>query len=44
LEEISRLSGVEISEIGEVEAGTGVHLLDENGIAIAVPRSGFTHF
>jgi thiamine-monophosphate kinase len=44
LEEISRLSGVELSEIGEVEAGTGAHLLDEKGNAITIPRAGFTHF
>jgi thiamine-monophosphate kinase len=44
LEELSRTSGVAISEIGRVEAGSGVHLLDEKGKPIPVPRAGFTHF
>jgi thiamine-monophosphate kinase len=44
IEEASRSSGVMISEIGRVNAGSGVHLLDERGKPIAVPRAGFTHF
>jgi thiamine-monophosphate kinase len=44
LEELSRTSGVAISEIGRVEAGSGVHLLDQRGKEIPVPRTGFTHF
>jgi thiamine-monophosphate kinase len=44
VEELSRTSGVAITEIGRVEAGTGAHLLDEKGKPIAVPRAGFTHF
>jgi len=42
--ELSRTSGVAITEIGRVEAGGGAHLLDERGKPIAVPRAGFTHF
>jgi len=44
IEELSRSSGVPITEIGRVEAGSGAHLLDEKGKPIAVPRAGFTHF
>lgn len=44
LEELSRTSGVAITEIGRVEGGSGVHLLDDKGKAIAVPRTGYTHF
>jgi thiamine-monophosphate kinase len=44
LEELSRTSGVAIAEIGRVEAGTGVHLLDDKGKAIPVSRAGFSHF
>jgi len=44
LEELSRVSGVAISEIGRVDAGSGVQLLDDKGKPIAVPRAGYTHF
>jgi thiamine-monophosphate kinase len=44
VEEVSRASGVTMTEIGRVEAGSGVHFLDERGKPIAVPRAGFTHF
>jgi thiamine-monophosphate kinase len=44
VEELSRTSGVAITEIGRVEAGTGAHLLDDKGKAIPVTRAGFTHF
>jgi thiamine-monophosphate kinase len=44
LEELSRASGVAISEIGRVDAGSGVQLLDDKGKPIAVPRAGYTHF
>jgi thiamine-monophosphate kinase len=44
VEELSRTSGVAVTEIGRVEAGTGAHLLDDKGKPIAVPRAGFTHF
>jgi thiamine-monophosphate kinase len=42
--ELSRTSGVAITEVGRVEAGSGAYLLDERGRPIAVPRPGFTHF
>jgi thiamine-monophosphate kinase len=44
VEELSRTSGVAITEIGRVEAGNGVHLLDDKGKPISVPRTGYTHF
>jgi thiamine-monophosphate kinase len=44
LEDLSRISGVEISEIGRVDAGSGVHLLDDKGKPINVARGGYTHF
>lgn len=37
-------AGVEISEIGYVEAGKGVALLDAKGQAMTVGRAGWTHF
>jgi thiamine-monophosphate kinase len=44
IEEVSQTSGVAISEIGRVEAGSGIRLLDGRGKPIVVPRAGFTHF
>ena len=44
IQELSRSSGVAINEIGRVEGGSGVHLLDERGKSIPVTRAGFTHF
>jgi thiamine-monophosphate kinase len=40
----ARASGVAVSEIGRVEPGAGVGLIDEAGRAIAVDRPGFIHF
>lgn len=37
-------AGVAISEIGRVEAGKGVALLDAKGQAMKVGRAGWTHF
>lgn len=37
-------SGTPVHEIGVVEAGEGVTLLDETGAPIAIARGGFTHF
>lgn len=37
-------AGVPVTEIGRVEAGKGVVLLDETGAEIPVSRSGYTHF
>lgn len=36
--------GVPVTEIGRVQAGAGVVLLDENGREIPVTRAGYTHF
>jgi len=36
--------GVRVTEIGRVEAGRGVVLLDDTGAEIAVARAGYTHF
>ena len=36
--------GVTVHEIGWVEEGSGVVLLDEKGVSISVARPGFTHF
>jgi hypothetical protein len=44
IEEVSHTSAVAISEIGRVEAGSGLHLLDKHRKPMAVPRAGFTHF
>jgi len=40
----ARAAGVAISEIGWVEARSGLALLDERGEEIPVSRRGFTHF
>src|SRR5882672_5109177 len=40
----ARAAGVVVQEIGRVEAGAGVELIDEAGRAITVDRPGFTHF
>ena len=37
-------AGVPVHEIGRVEKGEGVALLDEKGDPIAIARPGFTHF
>ena len=42
--EAARAAGVAVSEIGRVEPGAGVALLDEAGQPLAVTRGGFTHF
>jgi len=40
----ARAAGVPVKEIGRVEPGAGVELIDEGGRAIEVDRPGFTHF
>ncbi len=40
----AKAAGVTVSEIGRVEAGSGVVLLDQRGQEIPVSRRGFTHF
>ncbi|MBU6444641.1 MAG: thiamine-phosphate kinase [Alphaproteobacteria bacterium] len=42
--EAAWLTGIAVSEIGRVEAGEGVVLLDQHRHEILVPRRGFTHF
>jgi thiamine-monophosphate kinase len=42
--DVARAAGVPVKEIGRVEAGSGVELIDEGGRAIGVNRPGFTHF
>ncbi|HMI95875.1 MAG TPA: thiamine-phosphate kinase [Micropepsaceae bacterium] len=40
----ARAAGVPVKEIGRVEAGAGVELVDEGGRPLGVDRPGFTHF
>ncbi|MDE3114354.1 MAG: thiamine-phosphate kinase [Pseudomonadota bacterium] len=40
----AKATGVFVSEIGRVEAGEGVMLLDDRGQEIPVSKRGFTHF
>lgn len=40
----AKTAGVAVSEIGRVEAGEGVVLLDAKGAAIPLAKRGFTHF
>ncbi|HEV2560700.1 MAG TPA: thiamine-phosphate kinase [Rhizomicrobium sp.] len=40
----ARASGTSVTEIGRVEAGEGIVLLDSGGGHIPVARPGFTHF
>lgn len=40
----AKTAGVAVSEIGRVEAGEGVVLLDGQGAAIPLEKRGFTHF
>ena len=44
IQELSRSTSVAITEIGRVEAGSGVHLLDDRNKEIPLQRLGFTHF
>lgn len=44
LEDIAKQTGVPITRIGEVVAGSGVTLLDENGKPIALDKAGWQHF
>jgi thiamine-monophosphate kinase len=37
-------AGVAVTEIGRVEQGEGVALLDGSGVELSLPRKGFTHF
>ena len=40
----AKLAGVTVTEIGWVEEGNGVFLLDEKGVSVSIARAGFTHF
>jgi thiamine-monophosphate kinase len=40
----ARAVGVAISEIGRVEKGLGVLLVDKNGTPVRIGRAGYTHF
>lgn len=44
IEAAAKEARVPVSEIGRVEAGKGVVLLDAKGAAIPLTRAGFTHF
>jgi thiamine-monophosphate kinase len=44
LARLSHKLGVRITEIGEVTAGTGAVLIDANGEAVVLDRTGHTHF
>lgn len=37
-------TGVPLTEIGEFTAGGGVTVLDDDGVAVKLPKGGFTHF
>ena len=46
-EEVAKLSkilGVPITEIGKFSVGAGVHVLNEAGLEVVPPSSGFQHF
>jgi thiamine-monophosphate kinase len=46
-DEITSLSqglGLPITEIGLIEAGEGVRLLDEHGAALPIDKAGWRHF
>ena len=44
LDEVAKETGIAFTEIGRVEAGEGVVLLDRSGTAMAIGKAGFTHF
>jgi thiamine monophosphate kinase len=37
-------AGAPVACIGRVEKGAGVVLIGANGLELAVPKAGFTHF
>jgi thiamine-monophosphate kinase len=41
---VAEMSGIPVTEIGRVEAGSGVTLLDGSGNRLSVEKAGFTHF
>jgi thiamine-monophosphate kinase len=44
LDEVRRKTGIPITEIGKVVAGTGVGVVDRDGNTIALTHTGFQHF
>jgi thiamine-monophosphate kinase len=44
LNRLSATFNVQITEIGEITAGAGVELIDDKGEAVALDRTGHTHF
>ena len=44
LDSVARETGTDIHEIGRVEEGAGIALLDAQGRPLPVARTGFTHF
>jgi thiamine-monophosphate kinase len=42
--ELAKQSGTAVTEIGIVEVGEGIALVDDSGREIPMPRKGFTHF
>ena len=43
IEALSRKTGLPITQIGEIEAGDGVSVLDQDGASIILSRPGFSH-
>lgn len=43
IEALSREIGLPITEIGKIEAGDGVRVLDDDGVSIILSRPGFSH-
>ncbi len=43
-EAAARVANTPVAEIGRVEEGSGVSLIDADGRAVPVARSGYTHF
>ena len=42
--DISRSTGVAITEIGEIRAGSGVGIITSDGRELPLEKAGFTHF
>jgi len=44
VQELAAVCGTPVTEIGRMEAGSGVRVLDRDGRELALKRSGWTHF
>lgn len=44
VQQIARALDLQLTEIGRMEAGHGVRVLDANGVPLALARAGFDHF